>query len=616
MDEHVDIIATNQEFLSKDQKILLFWKDKRASIWGDEENRNFEPIFDKNENLILNRVKCVHCLKEVPCTRTDKLSNHIKKNHSSLLKQKDFPLMTKMEKKEATEKFVLSLVVENHPFELLQGLHSRAWLSKINPHWIPPTNETIHKHIDQIFIKMSSLVKEKLSSSTFLSQTSDSWKSRAKDHYIIVNVHLIEDFVPVSFTLGACIVDTMHTSGKDIANTNKQLYNEYNISKCTIVETTDGGSNFVEASRILNHERLHCTDHVINLIVREMLLEVSPLISKASKLVQKFNQSSPCLKKLHLAQLQLDSETTVYSLKQENDTRWNSTLNMIERMMKLREAIDVAIKMIKSDSLIKIKPEILTEHEWSMFSTLIEFLLPFRVATKHFESKSNAGIASLIPVVRNLVKFCENFEVPKSTDECSYLDFEVMKEIAINRLKERFDSIPTTFLVPSFLHPCFKNVKDYMEEQEWKSIHSFVLTEMKRTENLNRQIEEKSPPKKKTKTDFDLFQFTDTDDDKSVEEDLVLEEFNCYCSEKRPSKDQRDEFDIFHYWKTNKSRYPLLSVLATKYLCIKSSQADVERDNSFLENMITNKRTRLEPSLVSKMLFIRNNIVNFKKYFN
>jgi hypothetical protein len=55
-------------------------------------------------------------------------------------------------------------------------------------------------------------------------------------------------------------------------------------------------------------------------------------------------------------------------------------------------------------------------------------------------------------------------------------------------------------------------------------------------------------------------------------------------------------------------------VIAKNLLSNKGSSSDVERDFSFMGNMITEKRCNLGVEKVSKMVFIKKNI-KYSKYF-
>jgi hypothetical protein len=77
---------------------------------------------------------------------------------------------------------------------------------------------------------------------------------------------------------------------------------------------------------------------------------------------------------------------------------------------------------------------------------------------------------------------------------------------------------------------------------------------------------------------------------------------------------QKIDTNIFEYWKNNSKKYPRLSIVARKLLSLQGSSSDLERDFSFMGNMITDKRTNLKTEKVEKMVFIKKN-VKLSKYF-
>jgi hypothetical protein len=57
------------------------------------------------------------------------------------------------------------------------------------------------------------------------------------------------------------------------------------------------------------------------------------------------------------------------------------------------------------------------------------------------------------------------------------------------------------------------------------------------------------------------------------------------------------------WWRDNRASYPVLAILARKYLAIPATSVASERVFSFSGNMITDKRTRLSDDAVSDMVF-------------
>ena len=62
------------------------------------------------------------------------------------------------------------------------------------------------------------------------------------------------------------------------------------------------------------------------------------------------------------------------------------------------------------------------------------------------------------------------------------------------------------------------------------------------------------------------------------------------------------------YWKEKKATWPLLACLAQKYLAPPCTTVPLERLFSTAGNIVTDKRTRLDPEKVEMLLFLNKNI--------
>jgi len=65
--------------------------------------------------------------------------------------------------------------------------------------------------------------------------------------------------------------------------------------------------------------------------------------------------------------------------------------------------------------------------------------------------------------------------------------------------------------------------------------------------------------------------------------------------------------DPFKWWAGNQDRFPILSRLAKKYLSISATSTSSERLFSQAGNIMTAKRTQLNPKLFEKLLFLKKN---------
>jgi hypothetical protein len=60
------------------------------------------------------------------------------------------------------------------------------------------------------------------------------------------------------------------------------------------------------------------------------------------------------------------------------------------------------------------------------------------------------------------------------------------------------------------------------------------------------------------------------------------------------------------YWKLNTFKYPVLSLMARRYLAIPASSAPVERTFSIGNNVITKSRNRLDPKTVKRTVLLKS----------
>ena len=71
----------------------------------------------------------------------------------------------------------------------------------------------------------------------------------------------------------------------------------------------------------------------------------------------------------------------------------------------------------------------------------------------------------------------------------------------------------------------------------------------------------------------------------------------------------------FEWWKQKQSRFPILAILARKYLGICPTSVPSERLFSDVGNNITAKRANLKPELVGEMMFLKRNMYLFDTIF-
>ncbi len=89
------------------------------------------------------------------------------------------------------------------------------------------------------------------------------------------------------------------------------------------------------------------------------------------------------------------------------------------------------------------------------------------------------------------------------------------------------------------------------------------------------------------------------------------DEINTYLNLDEEGKNT----DPFEWWKQKQSRFPILAILARKYLGICPTSVPSERLFSDVGNNITAKRSSLKPDLVGEMMFLKRNMSLFDTIF-
>lgn len=152
-----------------------------------------------------------------------------------------------------------------------------------------------------------------------------------------------------------------HTSD-NLAEEMKMIIDKWHLKDP--VSVTDNAANIVNACRVAELPHLGCFGHTLNLAVNRCLSvpEVSALIGKCRKLVSVFKQS--CLKTSALNAAQETLDLKKLQVVQDVETRWNSALAMINRLLDILPAIWATL--YKDKSILICCPRILKGRIWKI----------------------------------------------------------------------------------------------------------------------------------------------------------------------------------------------------------------------------------------------------------
>lgn len=253
------------------------------------------------------------------------------------------------------------IVCDDRPFAIIETPSFKNFTNALNPAYKPPSYKTLMRILKQQHdIANKNLIAELEDVHNF-SLNFDLWSSICDDHYLSLNCNFLKiDKLDVNKiemkkrSLAMINLEEIHCTGDVIKIVIENKLKQLNILKENVVGvTTDGGANVMKAVDLLEIKHVYCAGHILNLIVQEGLEQISELRSKSRNICSFFHRSLvgwSTLKK-YQEDLKLFSNS-VYKIINEVSTRFNSSLDMFERLSLIEISIDKALTELKQDALI------------------------------------------------------------------------------------------------------------------------------------------------------------------------------------------------------------------------------------------------------------------------
>lgn len=579
--------------------------------------------------------KCKHCAKEFSfCGGTSNLRDHLLRAHERIYQpNKDSEAKTNKGKIEAfVTKTTCSVTRENkitqliadfvaqdtRPAAVVEGAGFKRLLNYLEPGYRVPSAVHVVTCLQKRYSQVKSIVQRKLEEVNYISLTSDIWTSLSTQSYISSTAHFITD----NWELHSCVLQTLYFpeshTGELIADKLKEICVHFSLPLEKVVAVVhDLGSNMRASLRILNGESdwasVECAAHTLQLCVKEGLEipNIANLLSASRKLVGHFRHSSKATAALDQRQRQMNMPGK--RLVQDCPTRWNSSFYMLERLLELRWPVSAVISdenvTKKSDRALDLKST-----QWSLAEDLLPSLQKIQTATAYFSEEENVSLSTVLPVVLGLA---ENLHVD-TDDSLSVQDFKRTVKAAILRRWNTDQLSPLLFLATA-LDPRFKLIKQ-LDDSLKKNVTEMVISNVERVvgdvdctmadldvtivdsvSSSQSSSSQDLPVTKKAKPSaLDILLGPEED----IRGRSIDDEVDAYFHEKVCLR----KTNILEWWKINEPRFPNLSQLAKAIIGIPATSTPSERLFSVAGNVVSKKRTCLNPENVDIILFLNKNL--------
>ena len=243
-------------------------------------------------------------------------------------------------RKKLLDDLVLNFVTQDlQPLSVVEDRGFRKLVNGLDPKYVMVSR----KHLSSSLLpskyndEKANLMVD-LNKCDYVSITTDQWTSRANDGYTTFTAHYMDDWEMKSAVLSTRCERKRHTA-VNLSQEMIRCLEEFRlIEKVTAIVTdnaaniTSAASSVVEDTRLGVQYHLGCFAHTLNLVVRHSLNndeQASSVVKRVKDIVTFFNQST--LVTNNMRELQ---GSTFKNLKQDVETRWNSTYEMLESYKK------------------------------------------------------------------------------------------------------------------------------------------------------------------------------------------------------------------------------------------------------------------------------------------
>lgn len=364
--------------------------------------------------------------------------------------------ITMSKSKAIDQQLVKMIVKEYHPFSVVEDKEFRNLIQMLNPNYIIPSRKTVTQSLlPQMYEMTIEKVKNQLINVSAVCMTTDGWTSLNNESFVAVTVHFIDpsNETQLSSVLLGCTNFRERHTAENLAIFLRNIVDEWNLNNKIAGVISDNASNIKSALQKCNWRYLSCFAHSINLVVQTSLKSIEPTIIKVKTIVKFFKKSSHALGKLQ--DFQKQTGLPQLKLKLDCPTRWNSTYDMFDRILSIKESIIATLAVLGNSEL-----NCLNSEEWILLEYARDILKIFYDVTVEISADKYVTLSKEIIFVNSLNKYVSKFVNNNTLPTAIQHMAKTMSEELIKRFYDIEDNPLVTqaaLLDPRFKKHVFSN---------------------------------------------------------------------------------------------------------------------------------------------------------------
>lgn len=347
-----------------------------------------------------------------------------------------------------------------------------------------------------------------------------------------------------------------------------------------------------DSSTLINCVR--CAEHTLQLVVTDALRE-----QNLSKNMSECRRLAIALRKINnFTKLQLQK---LPKPKLNVPTRWNSSYDMCERLLLLKE---FCTNQREHDNELHVQEEI-----WNFMTEFVDIFRPIKIASLQLQESQM--------ILGDFFKLwlCLKLEIQKKVSAMAVSLLNIIKK------REKLLLESSVLLAALYLDPRFKFLLSAEENIKARkhllqlSEHLFAIDTSGGSSDLISQSSSPTPSSSSlnfSSEDDDLMNYLNARETEQAphttnERERIDLEINNYA----PDRIRDHTVNILTYWKIQSEKYPMLSKLAKIVHGVPATQVSVERSFSALKLILSNERNRLSSDNLENILMVKLNHHNF-----
>ena len=282
------------------------------------------------------------------------------------------------------------------------------------------------------------------------------------------------------------------------------------------------------------------------------------------------------------------------ALVQEVVTSWNSSFSMVQRVLKQQQPLCACLLDLRRGDLMP------SDSEFGVMESYCKVMKPLVETTEAIGAEKWVTISYIRPLLHKLLMV---YLMPEESDSCTEKE---LKGVMLSNLTDRYAGKTLELLSKaSFLDPRFKSL-GFLGEEERKATHSAIMEEAAVVNITESQSDEPQPKRSRGETQLMKLLGDVVDCQQEVDAGSQHQQADREI-QKYISEDPVSESPLI-WWQNKRSKYPILSSLAQKYLSVLATSVPSEHAFSIAGHVVNRKRACLNPDSVNMLVFLADNL--------